>query len=70
MGKPKWWVSMVVVRVVAVDDIAFVAVSAFDPTGFSRDRQPDAGVAKRAVAAIAGDFPSVSGFRLSGGDGH
>ena len=45
-----------------VDLIPLVTIAAFHPAAVFRDGQPDAGMAKRAFAAVTGNFPFGDNF--------
>ena len=62
--------SVIVVRVDAINLEPLVAIAAFDKAGIFWDGQPDAGMAQRTFAAIAGHFPMGYDLGFGGFHGH
>jgi hypothetical protein len=61
---------VVVMRVIAVDLEALVAIAAFDKAGVLRDGKPDARMTQSAIASVACNFPGGDKLCFGGGDWH
>lgn len=59
-----------VVRAVTLKHIFRVAIAAFNKARLFGNRQPDAGMAKATVTAVAGDLAGVNDLGFGGGTCH